>query len=159
MNFYIFITIKRAGMVILSGRSRLKLPSYLFIYFLYYCNYYFGEGMWEGYGTTANECAIVGMQCCVCLGVLGNKCFFPFYNTLSHFFNFYLWNYTSLKYFLSFVQAQRVVPSVTCLPTASFRQVVRQMVENRVHRMFITDQADRPVGIISMGDILQLLSV
>jgi len=73
--------------------------------------------------------------------------------------SFEFFNGSTLMFLAKGTNANRFVPSVTCLPTASLRQVIRQMVENRVHRMFITDATDRPVGIVSMGDILQLLSV
>jgi len=68
-------------------------------------------------------------------------------------------NSSVLMFLAKGTEATRRVPNVTTLPAASLRQLIRTLVENRVHRVFITDQNDRPVGVVSMGDVLNLLYV
>jgi len=63
------------------------------------------------------------------------------------------------SFFLFRGTERQQAPNVTSLPNESLRQVIRHLVENRVHRVFITDSSDRPIGVASMGDILNIIKM
>lgn len=44
---------------------------------------------------------------------------------------------------------------VTVSANATLEQILRQVVEHRVHRVFIVDQSHKPVGVCSLRDILR----
>lgn len=48
-------------------------------------------------------------------------------------------------------------PPVTVPLTGSLRDAARKMVDSRVHRLVATDDAGRPVGVLSAMDLVTLL--
>lgn len=47
-------------------------------------------------------------------------------------------------------------PAITVLMTGSLRDAARKMVDSRVHRLVATDDAGRPVGVLSAIDLVKL---
>ncbi len=47
---------------------------------------------------------------------------------------------------------------VTCGPGATLREVLALLVERRLHRLYVVDAALRPVGVITLTDILRRLA-
>ena len=47
---------------------------------------------------------------------------------------------------------------ITCPPTAPLRQALRLMVEEHAHQLFIVDARQRPVGILTITDMLRKLT-
>jgi CBS domain-containing protein len=47
---------------------------------------------------------------------------------------------------------------VTCGPGATLREVLALLVERRLHRVYVVDAALRPVGVITLTDILRRLA-
>jgi 5'-AMP-activated protein kinase regulatory gamma subunit len=45
----------------------------------------------------------------------------------------------------------------TCTLKSTFEEVVRTLVESRIHRLWITDDHRRPVGSVSVSDIVHLV--
>eukprot|EP01116_Phalansterium_solitarium_P008443 TRINITY_DN22357_c0_g1_i1.p2 TRINITY_DN22357_c0_g1~~TRINITY_DN22357_c0_g1_i1.p2 ORF type:complete len:351 (-),score=152.56 TRINITY_DN22357_c0_g1_i1:65-1117(-) len=50
--------------------------------------------------------------------------------------------------------AQRPGQLVTVQPTNTLSDVIRLMVQNKVHRVFVVDDAMRPVGVVTVKDVL-----
>jgi len=44
---------------------------------------------------------------------------------------------------------------VTVQPTATVEEVLRQLVEHRIHRVFVVDQSHKPIGVCALRDILR----
>jgi CBS-domain-containing membrane protein len=44
---------------------------------------------------------------------------------------------------------------VTCEASADLKTVVSRVVKTRVHRVFVVDEARRPIGVISLTDIIR----
>jgi CBS domain-containing protein len=64
--------------------------------------------------------------------------------------------------FLSFVgrggaDAAAIRAPITVFPTDSLETVIRLLVASKVHRVYIVDSARRPIGIISVTDIIRVL--
>jgi len=53
-----------------------------------------------------------------------------------------------------FLQSQSRVPLTTCSPSSTLRQVIRLLVENRIHRVWVVDAENHVVGLITLTDIL-----
>ena len=47
-------------------------------------------------------------------------------------------------------------PAITVPMTGSLRDAARRMVDSRVHRLITTDEAGRPVGVLSAIDLVTL---
>jgi len=56
--------------------------------------------------------------------------------------------------YLEVVTDGRVHSAITCKPDATMEKVIRLLVENRIHRIYVTDDADKPVRVISLRDII-----
>jgi len=50
-----------------------------------------------------------------------------------------------------------IVPPVTCTLNTDFSTVIRKMVYFRIHRIWITDLAGKPIGVVSQKDIMRVL--
>jgi len=59
-----------------------------------------------------------------------------------------------LKLFLS--KAEGKAAPVVVYPSTTLDQVITQLEENKVHRVFITEDG-KPTGIISLGDVIKCL--
>lgn len=51
---------------------------------------------------------------------------------------------------------QRQVP--WCRPHTTLGEVVEYIVQQHLHRVYVVDGSDRPVGIVTLSDILELLT-
>ncbi len=45
-----------------------------------------------------------------------------------------------------------------CSPESTFAEVLQLVASERVHRAYVVDQAGRPVGVVTLTDILHLVS-
>jgi len=52
-----------------------------------------------------------------------------------------------------------IVPPVTCSLNTDFGSVVRKIVYFRIHRVWITDTAGKPIGVISLTDVMKVLTL
>lgn len=63
--------------------------------------------------------------------------------------------------FLQAIYARRgyvgLKPPVSCHPHAPFSQVLSLLIENEIHRIYVTDQEQHAIGIISVGDVIEAL--
>eukprot|EP01114_Cavostelium_apophysatum_P019401 TRINITY_DN6248_c0_g1_i3.p1 TRINITY_DN6248_c0_g1~~TRINITY_DN6248_c0_g1_i3.p1 ORF type:complete len:325 (+),score=61.63 TRINITY_DN6248_c0_g1_i3:111-1085(+) len=62
--------------------------------------------------------------------------------------------------FVQDIRAQSVMesmPIVHCYPKSTVTEVVMRLTSLKIHRIFIVDELHRPIGIISLGDVLKLL--
>ena len=46
-----------------------------------------------------------------------------------------------------------------CGPDATLREVLQLFVFHGVHRVYIVDERMRPLGVITMSDVLQLIAL
>ena len=47
---------------------------------------------------------------------------------------------------------------LACTLRSSFGEVLQQLAERRIHRLFVTDEAGQPAGVVSATDILRLVA-
>jgi len=47
-------------------------------------------------------------------------------------------------------------PPLTCLPTTTLETAIFRLATYRVHRLWIVDEQGRPVGVLSLTDIMKL---
>jgi len=52
------------------------------------------------------------------------------------------------------LQKRRIV---SCLPSARLSEILSLLKNEKVHRVYIVDDSDRPVGILSLTEIIQIL--
>ena len=45
-------------------------------------------------------------------------------------------------------------PKFTCTPTDSLASVITQLVDNHIHRVYITDDAGRVEGVLSLREVI-----
>jgi CBS domain-containing protein len=60
------------------------------------------------------------------------------------------------KPFLVSLQSQKSLHPITCKLDASFKHIVNQMVAMRLHRIWVVDDNEKPIGVISLGDLFQV---
>jgi len=48
--------------------------------------------------------------------------------------------------------------TVHCRLATPFSQVLEKLVTNHIHRLYVVDSLDRPIGVITLGDILPLVN-
>jgi CBS domain-containing protein len=48
-------------------------------------------------------------------------------------------------------------PLVSCSPSSTLRQVLALLAEHRLHRLHVLDERSRPVGIVTITDLLRLI--
>jgi len=46
---------------------------------------------------------------------------------------------------------------VCCKPSTTFGEVVAEVVATRTHRIYVVDENQLPIGVISLGDILEAI--
>ncbi len=44
---------------------------------------------------------------------------------------------------------------LTCTKTSSLEEVISDMLFNHIHQLFIVDEANMPLGVVSYADIIQ----
>jgi len=49
-------------------------------------------------------------------------------------------------------------PAIRCGVSSTLEEVLRFVVTERIHRIFVSDEFDHPIGVISLGDILTLVN-
>lgn len=54
-------------------------------------------------------------------------------------------------------EALKGVSIATCSPSSTFEEVIGQLSEGRLHRMYVVDANERPLGIVTLTDILKTL--
>lgn len=47
--------------------------------------------------------------------------------------------------------------AVQCPPTACFGEVIAQLCQRRVHRVFVVEEAARPVGVVTLTDVIRVV--
>lgn len=60
------------------------------------------------------------------------------------------------KPFLVSLQTQKSLHPVSCKLNSTFKDVVNEMVALHIHRIWVTDDHQRPIGVISLGDLFQV---
>jgi len=55
------------------------------------------------------------------------------------------------------IETNRNVPLTSIAPTDSFQTAIDKVVKEKIHRLWVTDENDRPVGIITLGDLIRAL--
>lgn len=50
------------------------------------------------------------------------------------------------------------VSAITVSPSSSFSQVLDKLVSNHIHRVYVVDEQRKPIGVISLLEILQAFS-
>jgi CBS domain-containing protein len=48
-------------------------------------------------------------------------------------------------------------PPITVQPDDTLETVMKTVVENRIHRVYLVDASFKPIGVISLVDIIQAL--
>jgi len=46
-------------------------------------------------------------------------------------------------------------PSIVCRPTDLIKTVITSLAFLKIHRLYVVDEKNRPIGVVSLGDILQ----
>jgi len=66
--------------------------------------------------------------------------------------------HSAIKYVQSVRESevQESIPTIHCTPKNTLIDILTRISSLRIHRMFVVDENIRPVGIISLGDILQV---
>jgi len=62
--------------------------------------------------------------------------------------------------FLEAIYAKRgvaITPPISCRPKTEFGKVLSLLVEHDIHRVFVTDDAQHAIGVISMSDVVDAL--
>jgi CBS domain containing-hemolysin-like protein len=54
---------------------------------------------------------------------------------------------------------EKIVPPLTVLPTTTFETVVLKLAATHTHRLWIVDNYARPIGVVSITDIMNLLDL
>jgi CBS domain-containing protein len=69
--------------------------------------------------------------------------------------------YLSVSEFLSRVKRETTAPqhAVVCTKDDTFLTVLQKICANRVHRVWIVDSSKRPVGVVSLRDVLWYIFV
>ena len=47
---------------------------------------------------------------------------------------------------------------ITCNEDTTVIEVIKKLSENHIHRIYIVDKNERPIGIVSMSDIIVALN-
>jgi CBS domain-containing protein len=55
------------------------------------------------------------------------------------------------------IQHQKSLHPVTCTASNTWEEVIRLLIVNRIHRVWLVDNLNKPVGVVSIGDILRSL--
>jgi len=45
---------------------------------------------------------------------------------------------------------------VTCVPDSTLSEVMKSLVDNQVHRVWVVDQGGKPIGVVTLTDIIRL---
>jgi len=61
-----------------------------------------------------------------------------------------------LQYLVKGTQSHPHQP-ITCSESSTLEDVLRLLVTNRIHRVYVVDQFDRPIGLVSIADIVTVL--
>lgn len=48
------------------------------------------------------------------------------------------------------------VPPITVMPCDTIAYVSQRLVEHKIHRLYVVDKENKPVGIIGLGDFIRL---
>jgi len=60
-------------------------------------------------------------------------------------------------HFLETLSGKKPVSPITCQPEDKLRDVVKKTLENNVHRVWITDKQRKPVGVVTLTDVIRQL--
>lgn len=56
-------------------------------------------------------------------------------------------------------EADSVAPSITCSRDMTLRVVLRRLHVTKIHRLYVTDDEDRPLAVVSLSDILTIIAL
>lgn len=65
----------------------------------------------------------------------------------------------SIPAFLLKTRKQSLLPPIICRPHTTFETVVLKLASTRVHRIWNVDEAGRPIGVVSLTDVIKLLDL
>jgi len=71
------------------------------------------------------------------------------------------WMSRSTLEFIQMVRSKQInvtVPVFSCHLNHTLEEVIQRLSVLRVHRLYITDEASRPIGVLSLGDLCKLLT-
>jgi len=55
-------------------------------------------------------------------------------------------------------EGQKKLPPLQCRPEATFGEVIKKLSDCRVHRIYVVDEENRPVNVITLTTIMRVLS-
>jgi len=61
--------------------------------------------------------------------------------------------------FLMKTRKQSLLPPIICRPHTTFETAVLKLASTRVHRLWNIDEAGRPIGVVSLTDVIRLLDL
>eukprot|EP00887_Chlorella_sp_A99_P000079 scaffold16.g79.t1 len=50
------------------------------------------------------------------------------------------------------------LPVLSCRPSSTLKEVIRQLVDHNRHRVYVVDDSDRAVGVVTPTDVLRLIT-
>lgn len=59
--------------------------------------------------------------------------------------------------YLQGAEGLKSAPMLCCMPQSSLQDVLSLLVAEHVHRLYVVDGAGRPVGIVTITDLLRVL--
>jgi len=71
--------------------------------------------------------------------------------------SFHMFYGSTLHFLCKGTQSYPKVPK-SCLDTTTLGTALGMLVENHVHRLYIVDELDHPIGIVSLSDIIAVLA-
>jgi len=72
-------------------------------------------------------------------------------------FSFDAFDHSVLQFLAKGTKTGLAGPSVTCAPGSPLRDVITSLVTQQVHRAYVVDDNNRPLGVISMSDIIAVI--
>jgi len=74
--------------------------------------------------------------------------------------NFYML-YEPISHFLAEMHQDEIdvkTPAIVCKPTDTLATVIRKLVQNRIHRVYVLNHDNSPAKVVSLTDVLQTLT-
>jgi 5'-AMP-activated protein kinase regulatory gamma subunit len=62
-----------------------------------------------------------------------------------------------VREFLDKVQRKAPASPVRCSPDEKLDTVIDRLIQSRVHRLWITDENQKPVGVVALTDVIRTL--
>jgi CBS domain-containing protein len=73
--------------------------------------------------------------------------------------SFHYFNGSVLMFLAKGTHSSGSRPSLDTPPTTTLREAILSLKRNKIHRIYVADQSDRPLGLVTISDVISVLNV